>query len=149
MQFMLIMRDEDQAAIDRRDGPFEEMLARMGAFNAELQAAGALVTAQGLAGPETGVVVDFSATPPLITDGPYGETKELFNGFWVIEAEDQAAAQAEVQRDAGARRAGGPCRQQRRRSRPESSPLPTHANYLPNLLAQVRKQSRRYRRRHE
>ena len=23
--------------------------------------------------------------PPLVTDGPYGETKELFNGFWILD----------------------------------------------------------------
>ena len=86
---MLIIRDEDAAAVERRDGPFEEMLARMGAYNRSMEEAGVLVAAQGLASPETGVVVDFSAEPPLVIDGPYGETKELFNGFWVIEADSQ------------------------------------------------------------
>jgi hypothetical protein len=33
---------------------------------------------------EEGVVVDFSSEPPVVTDGPYGETKELFNGFYLI-----------------------------------------------------------------
>jgi hypothetical protein len=37
-------------------------------------------------------VVDFSAEKPLITDGPYGETKELFNGFWIIEVSSREEA---------------------------------------------------------
>ena len=96
MQYMLIMRDDDADAVERRDGPFEEMLERMGRYNASMQAEGVLVSAQGLADPETGIVVDFSADPPLVTDGPYGETKELFNGFWIIEvdARDEAVAWA-------------------------------------------------------
>lgn len=31
------------------------------------------------------MVVDFSGDTPVVTDGPYGETKELFNGFWILE----------------------------------------------------------------
>ena len=92
MQYMLIMRDEDEAAVERRDVPFDEMLAAMDRFNQSLTDAGVLVTAQGLAKPEEGVVVDFSADPPLITDGPYGETKELFNGFWIIEVSTREEA---------------------------------------------------------
>jgi hypothetical protein len=30
------------------------------------------------------VVVDYSSQPPFVTDGPYGETKELFGGYWII-----------------------------------------------------------------
>ena len=92
MQFMLIMRDEDAAAVQRRDGPFDEMMARMGRYNAAMADAGVLVTAQGLTPPDAGIVLDFSADPPLITDGPYGETKELFNGFWIIEVGSRDAA---------------------------------------------------------
>lgn len=84
-RYLLIMRDEDAAAVERRDAPFAEMLERMGRYNAAMADAGVLVSAQGLARPEHGVVVDFAAEPPLVTDGPYGETKELFNGFWCIE----------------------------------------------------------------
>lgn len=43
-----------------------------------------MVAGDGLA-PEPGYVVDFSADPPLVTDGPYGEVHELFNGFWIIQ----------------------------------------------------------------
>lgn len=92
MQFMLIMRDEDAAAVERRDAPFQAMLERMGRYNRAMADAGVLVSAQGLASPDTGIVVDFSADPPLVTDGPYGETKELFNGFWVIDVPSRDAA---------------------------------------------------------
>ncbi|MFJ3274078.1 YciI family protein [Streptomyces sp. NPDC086776] len=40
-----------------------------------------LVAAEGLDDPSQGVVVDFSAETSVVTDGPYGETKELFGGF--------------------------------------------------------------------
>ena len=47
MQFMLIMRDDDAAAIERRDGDVSAMMAAMGAYNDRLAHAGALVTAVG------------------------------------------------------------------------------------------------------
>ena len=36
----------------------------------------------------TATVVDGQGETPVMTDGPYLETKELIGGFWVIEAPD-------------------------------------------------------------
>ena len=44
-----------------------------------------LLAGEGLAGPDEGFVVDFATDPPVVTDGPYTEAKELFNGFWILE----------------------------------------------------------------
>jgi hypothetical protein len=38
------------------------------------------------------VVVDYSDEPPLVTDGPYGEAKELFNGFYIINVSSKEEA---------------------------------------------------------
>lgn len=83
-KYMLIMRATDEAVAAYEDMPFEDVIAAMGRYNESLMNAGVMVGGDGLA-PEPGVVVDFSSTPPVVTDGPYGETKELFNGFWVLE----------------------------------------------------------------
>ncbi|WP_309069033.1 YciI family protein [Microbacterium sp.] len=83
-KYMLIMRATEQAVAAVSDIPFEEIIAQMGAYNESMMKAGVMVGGEGLA-PEAGVVVDFDQTPPVVTDGPYGETKELFNGFWIIE----------------------------------------------------------------
>jgi hypothetical protein len=83
-KFMLIMRATDEAIAASADLPFEEIIAQMGAYNESMMKAGVMVGGDGLA-PEAGVVVDFGQTPPVVTDGPYGETKELFNGFWMLE----------------------------------------------------------------
>ncbi|GAA4720227.1 YciI family protein [Isoptericola chiayiensis] len=86
-KYMLIMRasDEAQEAFAEAGIDFDEMLATMGRFNEEMITAGVLVAAEGLEEPEKGVVVDYSGDEPVATDGPYGETKELFNGFWVLD----------------------------------------------------------------
>jgi hypothetical protein len=84
MKYMLIMRATDEAVEAYKDMPFEQVIERMGRYNEELIKAGILLGGEGLAGVEEGFVVDFDATPPVVTDGPYAEAKELFNGFWII-----------------------------------------------------------------
>ena len=66
----------------------EQAFADTGAFNDKLQADGHFVYANGLASATTATVVDGSGETPIITDGPYLESKEYIGGFWVIEAQD-------------------------------------------------------------
>jgi hypothetical protein len=47
---------------------------------------------EGLSPATEGVVVDFSGEKPIVTDGPYGETHELFNGFWILEVSSKEEA---------------------------------------------------------
>jgi len=84
MKYMLIMRATDEAFANMGEFDFDKMLETVGAFNEELIRAGVLLAAEGLSDPSEGVVVDYSAEPAVITDGPYGETKELFNGFYLL-----------------------------------------------------------------
>ena len=93
MKYMLIMRSsEDWTPEEAAEVDFAEMLDTMGAFNDELIAAGVLVAAEGLDDAAQGVVVDYSSQPPVVTDGPYGETKELFGGFWILDVASQEEA---------------------------------------------------------
>lgn len=85
MKYMLIMRATDAALEASKQVDFEEILNAMGAYNESLMNAGVMLAGEGLAEPEEGFVVDFDAETPIVTDGPYGETRELFNGFWIIE----------------------------------------------------------------
>lgn len=71
------------------------MVAFMGRFNQELSAAGKLVIAEGLVGPEQARLVRAGADgQPIVTDGPFAETKEFIAGFWIIEAANDAEAYA-------------------------------------------------------
>jgi len=94
MKYMLIMRSDDAAKEAYQEMDFNEVITRMGQYNEQLISAGVLLAGDGLADDvaETGFVVDFSSTPPAITDGPYGETHELFNGFWILEVASKEEA---------------------------------------------------------
>ena len=85
MKYMLIMRST-QAAVDASaEVDFEEIINAMGRYNEALMNAGVLLAGEGLSDADEGFVVDFDAETPIVTDGPYGETHELFNGFWILE----------------------------------------------------------------
>ena len=92
MKYMLIMRGSDEAVESFANVKFEDMLEAMGRFNDELVSSGVLVAAEGLDPAEQGVVVDYSSTPPVVTDGPYGETKELFGGYYILDVASKEEA---------------------------------------------------------
>ena len=55
-------------------------------LNAELAASKELVDAQGLTLPEMAKTVRARAgTAPVVTDGPFPETKEFLAGYWLLE----------------------------------------------------------------
>ncbi|WP_404311906.1 YciI family protein [Agrococcus terreus] len=92
MQYMLIMRSSDEAIEASKEMPFEQIIEAMGKYNEAMIEAGVLVAGEGLSDPSEGFVVDFSHETPIVTDGPYGETKELFNGFWILEVASKEEA---------------------------------------------------------
>ena len=92
MKYMLIMRDTQEAYEASKEVDFDEVINAMGAYNDALIKAGVFAGAEGLTPPEEGFVVDFAGETPIVTDGPYGETHELFNGFWTIEVSSKEEA---------------------------------------------------------
>lgn len=92
MKYMLIMRADDEAYASFQDVDFNEIIESMGKFNHEMISAGVLVAAEGLDDAAEGVVVDYSSDPPVVTDGPYGETKELFGGYWILDVASKEEA---------------------------------------------------------
>ncbi|TCN35596.1 hypothetical protein EV644_115160 [Kribbella orskensis] len=90
-KYMLILRgtDESNAALMAR---FEELAASTYQYIEDLVKAGVFVAAEGLDDAGQGVVVDFSGETPVVTDGPYGETKELFGGYFLLDVASKQEA---------------------------------------------------------
>ncbi|GAB3529800.1 YciI family protein [Arthrobacter monumenti] len=92
MKYMLIMRATAAAAEAYKDVDFEQIINAMGQYNESMIKAGVLLAGEGLSDADEGFVVDFDAEQPIVTDGPYGETHELFNGFWIIQVSSKEEA---------------------------------------------------------
>ena len=92
VKYMIIMRSNDESTAAFSEVDFDQILEVMGRYNYEMIQAGVLVAAEGLDDAAKGVVVDYSAETPIVTDGPYGETKELFGGYWIVDVTSQEEA---------------------------------------------------------
>ncbi|WP_433718010.1 YciI family protein [Actinoplanes sp. CA-051413] len=64
-----------------------------GALRAELLASGELVYQEALTGPELAkVVTSDGVAAPVVTDGPFAESKEMLAGFQLVDVESEERA---------------------------------------------------------
>jgi hypothetical protein len=78
------------------------------ALNDELTGDGELVDAQGLAGPELAKFVTFDGgRAPVVTDGPFPESKEFIIGFWIVDCATPERAYEIAARASAAPGSGG------------------------------------------
>lgn len=69
------------------------MVDFMSRFNAELRKNGQWVSGEGLVAPEFARIVKADDQGrPVVTDGPFAESKEFIAGFWIVEVKDEAEA---------------------------------------------------------
>lgn len=97
MNYMLLLMGEEPSWEDITPEEAQANIDEMGAYNGELEAAGAMVTGGGLESRSTATVVRFDlGGETTVTDGPFIETKEQLMGFWIIECAnlDEALAWA-------------------------------------------------------
>jgi hypothetical protein len=99
-RYMLIMRSTPEAekAMAEQNIDFNQIIEAMGRYNEELIKAGVMLAGEGLTGPDEGFVIDFNSDPPVVTDGPYTEAKELFNGFWILDVSSKEEAKQWAQK---------------------------------------------------
>lgn len=94
VKYMLMRKADEQT----EEGilPPEELLQAMAHYNERMARAGVLVDGDGLRPSREGCRITFQDGEPLVTDGPFAETKELLAGYTVLEAEslDEAIAWA-------------------------------------------------------
>lgn len=67
-------------------------LAHLTALNEELRASGELIEMRALTGPDLAKVVQFGEPAPVVTDGPFPETKEFLAGWQLIDVESEKRA---------------------------------------------------------
>jgi hypothetical protein len=91
-QYLISACHDGNYEVDFSTPEAQERVAQVGAFNDDLQKAGAWVFAAGLHPASSATVVRSSGGVVSMTDGPYAETKEQMGGFWMIEVADLDAA---------------------------------------------------------
>src|SRR4029453_6483582 len=92
MRFMVLVKADK--ASEAGVMPSQELVAAMGKFNEEMAKAGVLLAGDGLQPSSKGARITFTGAKPLVTDGPFVETKELISGYWLLEVASRAEAVA-------------------------------------------------------
>ncbi|WP_409292476.1 YciI family protein [Peribacillus sp. SCS-37] len=92
MLFMLIVKASQNSEAANLPNP--ELMEAMSNFNRELVNAGVRVMAKGLHPSSNGIRISFpeSGGNPIVTDGPFTETKDLIAGFILIDVESREEA---------------------------------------------------------
>jgi hypothetical protein len=93
MKYMLLMQFSEQSADFPPIGTWspdeiKAHIAFMGDVYRELTEAGELVEGQGLAMPDQARIVRAGRDgEPVVTEGPFAETKEFLAGYWIVECD--------------------------------------------------------------
>src|SRR5690242_6862118 len=92
MRFMLLMIPKGYEKAAPGTMPDPKAVAAMMKYTESLEKAGVLLGLEGLHPPSMGARVSFSGGRPLVTDGPFIETREVTGGYWMIQVNSKAEA---------------------------------------------------------
>ena len=98
MKFMLMMHvpahPPKGAGLDSwKPEEVQKMMQFMHDLNADLKKSGEFGVAEGLDYPPRPRIVRAQGdNPPLVTDGPFAETKEFLVGYWIVEVPNEQRA---------------------------------------------------------
>lgn len=86
-KFLLILRGDPDTWRHQTPDEIQALIERFEAWAGALMGEGRFLDGKKLADGE-GRVLEREGTTVKVTDGPYGETKELVGGFHLLEADD-------------------------------------------------------------
>ena len=89
MKFMMLLIPavyHGNKTLDSGFAPDPKKVEEMGRFNDEMAKSVKILSLNGLHPLGKGARVSFGKGKPVVTDGPFIETKEVLGGYWMIEA---------------------------------------------------------------
>ncbi|HET8552379.1 MAG TPA: YciI family protein [Gammaproteobacteria bacterium] len=92
MRFMMLMIPKGYEMAEPGTMPDPKAVEKMMKYNDELKNAGVLLALDGLHPPSMGARVSFAGGKPVVTDGPFPETKEVLGGYWIIDVNSRQEA---------------------------------------------------------
>jgi hypothetical protein len=98
MRFMMLMIPRGYESAAPGTMPPADAVAAMMKYNEALKEAGVLITLDGLHPPSMGARVSFAGGRPVVTDGPFAESKEVLGGYWMIDVPSREEAIAWARR---------------------------------------------------
>ena len=103
MRYMLLCYDDEQAWDKAGETALQQAMEEAVQLAQQLNANGQYVMAAPLHSPSMATSVRVRDGKRLVTDGPFAETREVFGGFYLIDAKDLDEAIGIAARHPGAR----------------------------------------------
>jgi hypothetical protein len=89
MKYLLALIGDESPMADRTPEQAAEAMRAWDAYTNELRDSGAFLGGEGLQPSSTATTVKLEQTgAPVVTDGPFAETKEQLGGFYLIDCND-------------------------------------------------------------
>jgi hypothetical protein len=88
MKYMLALFGDESAWEDVSPEDMRAAMEPWNRFEQELADAGAKIAGEGLQPSATATTVKLAEGEPVVTDGPFAETKEQLGGFYLLECKD-------------------------------------------------------------
>jgi len=101
MEYLLLIYEDEKRWVGRDQAAMQEEIGEYRAFGAAH--ASAIKGGNALQPTPTAATVRVRSNKPMITDGPFAETKEQLGGFYLIDAKDRNEALAIAAKIPGAR----------------------------------------------
>ena len=93
MKYLLALIGDESPMADRTPEQMAEAMRAWDAYTNELRDAGAFLGGEGLQPSSTATTVKLEQTgAPVVTDGPFPESKELLAGYRMIDVESEERA---------------------------------------------------------
>ncbi|HEY6419761.1 MAG TPA: YciI family protein [Candidatus Binataceae bacterium] len=92
MKFMLMIIDDEPAQAKFSETEMRALFDQVGAIEAELKASNKLVDSRALRPSAEAATVRMRAGRPVVTDGPFSESKEVLGGYFLVDCESRQEA---------------------------------------------------------
>ena len=93
MKYMLIIYGNQELWDSIGPAEQQKMFAEFDAFNKKFHDSGEMLGAYGVADAAATRLVRVTDGQPVVTDGPYLETKEYLASFWLLDCDSQERAE--------------------------------------------------------
>ncbi len=103
MKYLLLVHHNEEAFNKIPESNRKEMLAESIQLCHQLASKGEYIHASPLQPEATGTIVRVRDNKPMVTDGPFMETKEQLAGYFLVDAKDREEAIRVAERVPGAR----------------------------------------------
>ena len=90
MKYLLSLYGDESRNADRTPEQMQESMKAWDTYTKETQDAGAFLGGEGLQPTATATTIGIQegGGEPIVTDGPFAETKEQLGGFYLLDCED-------------------------------------------------------------